>query len=84
MKRNVVAWAALIVSSTALVSQWGAHRTVTATPNVPAESQKVAAALAEAYEGQQGPTKISVRKHLQPIICGATDASSPRRRRRYH
>jgi len=79
MKRNVVAWAALIVSSTALVSQWGSHRTMTATPKVTAESQKVVAALAEAYEGVAEFVRPSV---VQINVQKKAGAALPRAGRR--
>ncbi|WP_165219028.1 trypsin-like peptidase domain-containing protein [Aquisphaera insulae] len=49
MKKNPVAWAALVVSSAALVSSSGALRQMPAAPNVPAEGQKTATALSQAY-----------------------------------
>ncbi|QEH33100.1 Periplasmic pH-dependent serine endoprotease DegQ precursor [Aquisphaera giovannonii] len=50
MKRNPVAWAALVVSTAALVSSSGALRRMPAAPNVPAEGQKTAQALSQAFE----------------------------------
>ena len=50
MKRNAVAWAALVVSAAALVSSRGFTRAVPAAPGIPAESQKTARALSEAFE----------------------------------
>jgi len=49
MKRNAVAWAALVVSSAALVSSSGVLRPMPAAPRVSAESQKTAHALSEAF-----------------------------------
>ena len=49
MKRNAVAWAALVVSAAALVSSRGFTRAVPAAPEIPAETQKTARALSEAY-----------------------------------
>jgi serine protease Do len=49
MKRNPVAWAALIVSSAALVSSAGFLRPMPAAPKVTAESQRTAKALSEAF-----------------------------------
>jgi serine protease Do len=49
MKRNPVAWAALIVSSAALVSSTGFLRPMPAAPKVTAESQRTAKALSEAF-----------------------------------
>ena len=50
MKRNAVAWAALVVSAAALVSSRGFTRAVPAAPGIPAESQKAARAMSEAFE----------------------------------
>jgi serine protease Do len=50
MKRNPVAWAALIVASGALVSSSGFLRPMPAAPKVPLEGQQAAKALSEAYE----------------------------------
>jgi len=50
MKRNAVAWAALVMSTAALVSSRGLTRAIPAAPGIPAESQKTARGLSEAYE----------------------------------
>jgi len=50
MKRNSVAWAALIVASAALVSSSGFLRPMPAAPKVPLEGQQAAKSLSEAYE----------------------------------
>jgi len=49
MKRNVVAWAALVLSAAALVSSRGVTRQLPAAAKVPGESQKAAHALSEAF-----------------------------------
>jgi serine protease Do len=49
MKRNAVAWVALVVSAAALVSSRGVTRPLPAGPKVSAESQKTAHALSEAF-----------------------------------
>jgi len=49
MKRNAVAWAALVVSAAALVSSRGVTRPLPAAPKLDAESQKTAHALSEAF-----------------------------------
>lgn len=49
MKRNVVAWAALAVSTAALVSSRGLTRPVPAAPSIPAESLKTARGLSDAF-----------------------------------
>ncbi len=50
MKRNPVAWAALIVATAALVSSSGFLRPMPAAPKAPLEGQQAARALSEAYE----------------------------------
>jgi serine protease Do len=50
MKRNPVAWAALIVASAALVSSSGFLRSMPAAPKAPLEGQQAAKALSQAYE----------------------------------
>jgi len=60
MKRNAVAWAALVVSTAALVSSRGLTRPMPASPSIPAESQKAANALSEAYEAVAEFVKPSV------------------------
>lgn len=67
MKRNPVAWAALVVSTAALVSSSGALRRMPAAPNVSPESQKTAQALSQAYEAvadfvRPSVVQISVQK----------------------
>ncbi len=49
MKKNPVAWAALIVSSAALASSSGMLRTIPAAPKVSDEGQRAAQALSQAY-----------------------------------
>ena len=60
MKRNAVAWAALVVSTAALVSSRGMTRPMPAAPAIPAESQKAARALSEAFEAVADFVKPSV------------------------
>lgn len=67
MKRNPVAWAALVVSSAALVSSTGVLRPMPAAPKIAPESQKVAEALSQAYEAvadfvKPSAVQISVKK----------------------
>jgi len=50
MRRNPVAWAALIVGLAALVSSSGFLRPMPAAPKVPLEGQQAAKALSQAYE----------------------------------
>jgi serine protease Do len=49
MKRNAVAWAALVMSAAALVSSRGLMKSAPALQEVPAEGQKVARALSDAF-----------------------------------
>src|SRR5438270_10822263 len=60
MKRNAVAWAALVVSTAALVSSRGLTRPMPAAPSLPAESQKAAGALSQAFEAVADFAKPSV------------------------
>ncbi|AGA30548.1 trypsin-like peptidase domain-containing protein [Singulisphaera acidiphila] len=60
MKRNVIAWAALAVSTAALVSSQNLTRQVPAAPKMPAESQKTARALSDAFASVAEYTKPSV------------------------
>jgi len=60
MKRNAVAWAALIVSTAALVSSRGLTRPIPAAPSLPAESQKAANALSAAFVAVADFVKPSV------------------------
>ncbi|MDG3003092.1 trypsin-like peptidase domain-containing protein [Paludisphaera mucosa] len=67
MKSTPVAWAALVVSSAALVSSTGVLRPMPAAPKVSPESQKVAEALSQAYESvaefvKPSAVQISVKK----------------------
>jgi serine protease Do len=60
MKRNPVAWAALIVSSAALVSSTGLLRPIPAAPKVTEEGQRTAKALSEAFGAVADFSKPSV------------------------
>lgn len=60
MKHNVVAWAALVVSTGALLSSQGLTRPVPAAPKMPVESQKTARALSEAFVAVAEFSKPSV------------------------
>ncbi len=69
MKRNPVAWAALVVSTAALLSSTGVLRPMPAAPKVTPEAQKTAAALSEAYEAvadfvRPSAVQISVEKKV--------------------
>jgi len=69
MKRNAVAWAALVVSTAALVSSRGLIRPMPAAPSLPAESQKAAGALSQAF--------IAVADFVKPSVV---QISAERRR----
>jgi len=60
MKRNAVAWAAVVLSTAALVSNSGMLRTAPAAPQFTAESQKTARALSDAFVGVAEFVKPSV------------------------
>ncbi|WP_337175217.1 trypsin-like peptidase domain-containing protein [Paludisphaera sp.] len=67
MKRNPVAWAALVVSTAALVNSSGVLRPMPAAPKLPPKSQEVAQALSQAYEAvaefvKPSAVQISVQK----------------------
>jgi serine protease Do len=82
MKRNPVAWAALIVASAALLSSAGFLRTIPAAPKVSDESQRTAKALSEAFGAvaefvRPSVVQISVQKKagglpgLRNLVPGA-------------
>jgi len=60
MRRNVVAWAALVVSTAALVSSSGLTRPVPAAPKIPVESQRTARSLSDAFVAVADFVKPSV------------------------
>jgi len=60
MKRNAVAWAALVVSTAALVSSRGLTRPMPAAPSLPAESQKAANSLSSAF--------VAVAEFVKPSV----------------
>lgn len=49
MRRNAIAWTALVVSTAALVSSRGLTRPVPAAPRIPVESQRTARSLSDAF-----------------------------------
>src|SRR4051812_14532841 len=82
MKRNAVAWAALVVSTAALVSSRGLIRAVPAAPKINAESQRTARALSEAYEAvadfvKPSVVQISVRRKAGVPSLGRGGRSLP-------
>src|ERR1017187_4088041 len=73
MKRNPVAWAALIVSSGALVRSAGVMRPVPAAPKVTEEGQRTAKALSDAFGAVAefaGPSvvQITVQKKMSGFM----------------
>jgi len=60
MKRNAVAWVAVVISTAALVSSQGVVRRAPAAREIPAEGQKTAKALSEAFEAVADFIKPSV------------------------
>jgi serine protease Do len=60
MKKNVVSWAALVVSTAALLSSHHLTRPVPAAPQITPESQKTARALSDAY--------VAVAEFVQPSV----------------
>ncbi len=64
MKRNPVAWAALIVALAALVSSSGFLRPIPAAPRAPLEGQQAAKALSEAY--------VAVAEFVRPSVVQIT------------
>ena len=71
MKRNALAWAAIVISTAALVSSWGVTRAVPAAPQISAEGQKQARVLGDAFNAvaefvKPSVVKISVEKRIRP------------------
>jgi len=60
MRKNIVAWAALAVSTAALVGSQGFHRVLPAAQDIPAEGQKTAKALSDAFNAVAEYVKPSV------------------------
>ncbi|MGO9919989.1 MAG: trypsin-like peptidase domain-containing protein [Isosphaeraceae bacterium] len=60
MRRNPIAWAALVVASAALLSSTGFLRSMPAAPKVTPESQRTAKALSEAFGAVAAFVKPSV------------------------
>jgi len=80
MKRNPVAWAALIVSSAALVSSSGFLRPMPAAPRVALEGQQAAKALSAAYEAVADFVRPSVVQiTVQKKIAGMPNIPGMRR-----
>jgi serine protease Do len=60
MRRNAVAWVALVVSTAALVSSRGVTRLLPAAPKITGESQRTAKSLSEAFNAVAEFSKPSV------------------------
>jgi serine protease Do len=60
MRRNVVPWAALVVSTAALVSSSGLLRIAPAAPQITADSQKTARSLSDAF--------VAVSEYVKPSV----------------
>src|SRR6185312_15983941 len=60
MKRNALAWTAIVMSGAALVSSSGVIRQMPAAPSIPAESQRTARGLSEAFTAVAEFVKPSV------------------------
>jgi len=60
MKRNALAWTAIVMSGAALVSSSGLVRRMPAAPSIPAESQRNARGLSEAFTAVAEFVKPSV------------------------
>ena len=79
MKRNAVAWAALLVSSAALVNSQGFTRRLPAAPKISTEAQKTARALSEAYQSVAEFVKPSVVQISVEKKAGARNLQRGRR-----
>ena len=88
MKRNPVAWAALVVASAALFSSVGFLRQMPAAPKVTEEGQRTAKALSEAFGAvadfaRPSVVQISVQKKMGrglslPPACAGFQLPNPR------
>jgi len=82
MKRNAVAWAALAVSTAALIGSRNFTPPAPAAQEIPAEGQKAAKALSEAFEAVADFTRpsvvqISVKKKGGNIFGGGERGANP-------
>ncbi len=74
MRRNPIAWAALVVASAALLSSTGFLRPMPAAPKVTPESQRTAKALSEAFGAVAAfvkPSVVQISVHKKVIHPGA-------------
>jgi serine protease Do len=72
LKRNATAWSALLVAALALASSQGLTPKVPAAPEIPAEGQRTAKALSEAFEAvadfvKPSVVQISVHRKQSPL-----------------
>jgi serine protease Do len=84
MKRNAVAWAAMVVSLAALVGSRSYTKPATATQDIPAEGQKVAADLSKAFHAvaefvKPSVVQINVEKSGGGIRINPGDGDGPGR-----
>jgi len=73
MKRNALAWAAIVLSTAALVSSRGVTRAVPAAPQISPEGQKQARALGEAFNAvaefvKPSVVQIGVERRVKPGV----------------
>ncbi len=71
MKRNALAWAAIVLSSAALVSSRGVTRAIPAAPQISPEGQKQARALGDAFNAvaefvKPSVVQIGVERRIKP------------------
>jgi serine protease Do len=85
MKRNAVAWAALVVSSAALLSSQNLYHPLRAKPDVPAEGQKTAKALSDAFGAvaefvKPSVVQVSVQRKMpsRALVPGRRSPNGPR------
>ncbi len=80
MKRNALAWAAIVLSAAALVSSRGVTRAIPAAPQISPEGQKQARALGDAFNAvaefvKPSVVQISVRRKMG--MGGARPRANP-------
>jgi serine protease Do len=81
MKRNTVAWAALVVALAALVGSHNFTRAVPAAQDIPAEGQKVAKSLSDAFGAVADfvkPSVVQINIHRKGLnILGGNRGNAP-------
>jgi serine protease Do len=83
MKRNAVAWVAVVLSAAALASSHGLYRPAPAAQEIPAEGQRTAKALSQAFEAvadfvKPSVVSISVQRKAGNILRFNTPRRNPR------